>query len=101
WDSWDSWDLLLFQRFQIRENRLDAVADLAALAAEARAVLVDLLEALLERVALAAQLLNRGDGALDLLAQALQDLVVGLGGVGRRFFRHSSFTGSMPARRDA
>src|SRR6266542_4958111 len=86
----------LLQRFEIREDRFDAVADLAALAAEARAVVVDLVEALLQRVALAAQLLNRGDGALDLLTQPLQDLVVSL----CRFF-HSSFTGSMSARRAA
>src|SRR5207244_3687445 len=96
--SWENAPMirLLFERFEIRENRFDAVADLAALAAEARTVVVDLVEPLLQLVALAAQLLNRGDGALDFLTQPLQDLVVGL-----CRFLHSSFTGSMSARRAA
>src|SRR5207253_205102 len=76
---------LLFQGFEIAENRLDAIADLASLALEAielvgvrvilfRDLRLRFVGALSERVALAAQFLNRGDGALHALVELREDL---------------------------
>src|SRR5262249_29389058 len=67
------------ERLQIRQDRLDAIADLVALLAQARAFLFEVtaaaFELRLERVAFAAELLNRGDRLLHALLQPREDLV--------------------------
>src|SRR5205823_10362531 len=111
----------LVQRLEVRQNGLDPVPDLASLALKPRVLFFErrqplaraglfaklrlrFVEPLLQRVALAAQLLNRGHGALHALVEPRQDLAFFRSGERHLFFflfLHSTFTGSSSATRAA